>query len=422
MALAAALTAEDQEVLAYLLSGGGGRWREQRRRRAHPPELECGCFGCYKSFWARWDASPNRHVIHRIIDAVEESLEARECDRGEGGRRRRRSGRGGNKGANLAPNATAVALECQKRRKQSRAMGRHGDAGADARPLLTSESYARCPSRRDDDLRNFRSCLRWLCLDQSGSRYRAAVSWAVFLLLAVAVPAVSHFVLAFRPERRPYDLVVQLSLTAASALSFLTLSSVTRSYGLRRFLFLDKLPGETDRVRLGYTFELNQSFRLLSCFVAPCFATEVAYKLWWYISGAGRIPFVGNPLLSYCVSCALQLASLIYRISSFFLSCVLFRLICYLQILRLEDFAAVFRGDSEVEAVLREHLRLRRQLKVISHRFRVFILTGLVMVTASQFAATLVTLRPHSDDNLFNTGELAVSLPTPHFASSNYAF
>ncbi|CAD5165366.1 uncharacterized protein LOC103996294 [Musa acuminata AAA Group] len=287
-------------------------------------------------------------------------------------------------------------------------MGRHADAGADARPLLTSESYARCPSRRDDDLRNFRSCLRWLCLDQSGSGYRAAVSWAVFLLLAVAVPAVSHFVLAFRPQRRPYDLVVQLSLTAASALSFLTLSSVTRSYGLRRFLFLDKLPGETDRVRLGYTFELNQSFRLLSCFVAPCFAAEVAYKLWWYISGAGRIPFVGNPLLSYCVSCALQLASLIYRISSFFLSCVLFRLICHLQILRLEDFAAVFRGESEVEAVLREHLRLRRQLKVISHRFRVFILAGLIMVTASQFAATLVTLRPHSDDNLFNTGELAL--------------
>lgn len=34
--------------------------------------MGCGCFGCYKSFWARWDASPNRHLIHRIIDAVEE--------------------------------------------------------------------------------------------------------------------------------------------------------------------------------------------------------------------------------------------------------------------------------------------------------------------------------------------------------------
>lgn len=71
LALASALTAEEQEVLAYLLSCGGAAARP-RRRGAHPPEMGCACFGCYKSFWARWDASPNRHLIHRIIDAVEE--------------------------------------------------------------------------------------------------------------------------------------------------------------------------------------------------------------------------------------------------------------------------------------------------------------------------------------------------------------
>ncbi|WOK92979.1 hypothetical protein Cni_G01671 [Canna indica] len=80
LALAATLTAEEQEVLAYLLSssGDGGKCREQPRR--HRPELGCGCFGCYKSFWARWDASPNRYVIHAIIDAVEEELHDRELD------------------------------------------------------------------------------------------------------------------------------------------------------------------------------------------------------------------------------------------------------------------------------------------------------------------------------------------------------
>uniref|UniRef100_A0A0E0DJW3 Uncharacterized protein n=1 Tax=Oryza meridionalis TaxID=40149 RepID=A0A0E0DJW3_9ORYZ len=96
LALASALTAEEQEVLAYLLSGGGAAGGRRRRRGAHPPEMGCGCFGCYKSFWARWDASPNRHLIHRIIDAVEEG--------GGGGgagptrrppRRRRRGKRGG---------------------------------------------------------------------------------------------------------------------------------------------------------------------------------------------------------------------------------------------------------------------------------------------------------------------------------------
>ncbi|XP_062227075.1 uncharacterized protein LOC133925207 [Phragmites australis] len=69
LALASALTAEEQEVLAYMLSGAAAA----RRRGLHPPEMGCGCFGCYKSFWARWDASPNRYLIHRIIDAVEES-------------------------------------------------------------------------------------------------------------------------------------------------------------------------------------------------------------------------------------------------------------------------------------------------------------------------------------------------------------
>ncbi|VAH38486.1 unnamed protein product [Triticum turgidum subsp. durum] len=112
LALVAALTAEEQEVLAYLLSGeaggaaagaGGGRCR--RLNGPHQPEMGCGCFGCYKSFWARWDASPNRHLIHRIIDAVEEGNGGggEGAAKGAGGpggatrrgHRRRRRGRGG---------------------------------------------------------------------------------------------------------------------------------------------------------------------------------------------------------------------------------------------------------------------------------------------------------------------------------------
>ncbi|XP_020242714.1 uncharacterized protein LOC109820929 [Asparagus officinalis] len=46
----------------------------------HAPNIGCSCFGCYKSFWARWDASPNRHVIHLILDAFEETLESKEAN------------------------------------------------------------------------------------------------------------------------------------------------------------------------------------------------------------------------------------------------------------------------------------------------------------------------------------------------------
>ncbi|THU73860.1 hypothetical protein C4D60_Mb04t27300 [Musa balbisiana] len=279
-------------------------------------------------------------------------------------------------------------------------------ARGQAAPLLPARKSG-CDDG-DDELRGLQSCLRWMCHDQSDAAL-AVVSWVAFFVLAVAVPAVSHFVLSYRSDRRPYDLVVQLSLSAAATLSFLTLSAATRLYGLRRFLLVDKLPGQSPRVRVAYTAQLRRSFRLLALFVTPCFVAEVAYKSWWYAFSADRIPFLGNPVATGCVACALELASWIYRTASFFVVCVMFRSICHLQILRLQEFAAVFQEESEVMVVLKEHLRVRRQLRVISHRFRGFILLGLIMVTASQFAAVLVTTRPHSDDSLFNTGELADS-------------
>ncbi|KAG1327187.1 Protein MMS22-like [Cocos nucifera] len=290
------------------------------------------------------------------------------------------------------------------------ARGSRGGGGGGAEEALLAPAktwYGRCRSHPGDELRGFRSCLRWMCMDQS-DRWRALMSWFLFFVLSLAVPIVSHFVLSYNAHRRPYDLSVQLSLTAASALSFLCLSAVTRRYGLRRFLFLDKLRGESENVRLGYNAHLDGSFRLLSCFVLPLFAAETAYKIWWYCAGAGRIPFLGNPVASDVVACLLELASWIYRTATFFLVCVLFRLICQLEILRLQEFATVFQEESEVGLVLSEHLRIRRQLRVISHRFRGFILSCLVLVTASQFAALLLATRAHSYVNLFNTGELAL--------------
>ncbi|KAI3525294.1 hypothetical protein L1887_03980 [Cichorium endivia] len=86
-ALAAALAPEDQEVLAYLLSSSattttfssGGKPANKYGAGAssggdHPPQFNCNCFRCYTSFWVRWDASPNRKVIHEIIDAYEDGL------------------------------------------------------------------------------------------------------------------------------------------------------------------------------------------------------------------------------------------------------------------------------------------------------------------------------------------------------------
>ncbi|KAI3712155.1 hypothetical protein L1987_70704 [Smallanthus sonchifolius] len=72
--LAAALAPEDQEVLVYLLSISATNTTKSSITGDHLPQFNCNCFRCYTSFWVRWDASPNRKMIHEIIDVYEDGL------------------------------------------------------------------------------------------------------------------------------------------------------------------------------------------------------------------------------------------------------------------------------------------------------------------------------------------------------------
>ncbi|RWW18450.1 hypothetical protein GW17_00017564 [Ensete ventricosum] len=71
-------------------------------------------------------------------------------------------------------------------------------------------SYKRSFSRADDKLRSFRSCLRWMCVDQSDTRY-VMVFWSLFLLLGIFVPTAFHFVVSCTSTYHAYYVVVQLS-------------------------------------------------------------------------------------------------------------------------------------------------------------------------------------------------------------------
>ncbi|KAL9236272.1 hypothetical protein vseg_010963 [Gypsophila vaccaria] len=273
------------------------------------------------------------------------------------------------------------------------------------------KTYNRVMSFNFDELRSFRTCLRWMCVDQS-TWWSTCLSWFIFVLFALVVPASSHFYLACptcdAKHHRPFDAVVQLSLSSVAALSFLCLAHFVRKYGLRRFLFFDKLVDESDSVRHHYTTQLHSSLKILSVFVVPCFTVECAYKIWWYASGTTRLPFVGDTVWSDVIACTLELISWLYRMLVFFLVCVLFRLICYLQILRLKDFATVFEVNSDVESVLKDHLSIRRHLRIISHRYRRFILGSLILITMSLFTSLLVSTRPHADMGPFRAGELVL--------------
>ncbi|KAG5516356.1 hypothetical protein RHGRI_037166 [Rhododendron griersonianum] len=267
------------------------------------------------------------------------------------------------------------------------------------------------PTPEGLELKSFKSFLTWVCLDQS-NKWRAGLSASIFFVLAIGVPIVSHFVFSCSScdakHRRPYDGIVQLSLSFIAALSFYSLSSFAHTYGLRRFLFLDKLGDASEKVRQGYTQQLRLSLKLLSAFVLPCFLADSVYKIWWFVSGETDTPYFVNLYASDVVSCTLQLFSWLYRTSIFILVCILFRLICYLQILRLEDFSQVFEKESDVGSILIEHLTIRRNLRIISHRFRVFVLLALVLVTISQLASLVVTTKSGNVVNIYTAGELAL--------------
>lgn len=261
------------------------------------------------------------------------------------------------------------------------------------------------------ELRRFRSYLRWVYVDQSNF-CRAAVSWSVFFVVAFVIPILSHFLLLCSDcdsdHTRPYHIPVQISLSVFATLSFICLSRWDRKYGMRKFLFLDKVIDESDKTQKGYAEQLQRTMKLILLWGLPCFLAECAYKIWWFTSGASELPYYGNIYVSNFLLGALELFSWVYRTSIFFLVCVFFRLICYLQILKLEEFAQVFHKETEVASILVEHLKHRRNLRIISHRFRFFILVSLLLVTASQLIFLLMTTKTGSDVDILRAGELAL--------------
>ncbi|KAH7545283.1 hypothetical protein FEM48_Zijuj01G0077200 [Ziziphus jujuba var. spinosa] len=125
LTLTVALSPEDREVLAYLIScsnsagvnsSSSGQRRTTQRSCGkggvagatsssssggggdHPPQFNCNCFRCYTSFWVRWDSSPNRQLIHEIIDAFEDGLLAQSKGAKNNNNRKERRKRGGGGG------------------------------------------------------------------------------------------------------------------------------------------------------------------------------------------------------------------------------------------------------------------------------------------------------------------------------------
>lgn len=75
--------------------------QHKKSNHHHPPSFTCYCFGCYTNYWARWDSSPNRQLIHEIIDAFEEGLLSNKKKKQGLSRREKRKGNNSKKGFDL---------------------------------------------------------------------------------------------------------------------------------------------------------------------------------------------------------------------------------------------------------------------------------------------------------------------------------
>ncbi|KAI8526822.1 hypothetical protein RHMOL_Rhmol12G0026700 [Rhododendron molle] len=124
LALISVLSAEDKEVLAYMVTRSmnsvnpspSSSAEEKNKKSSNGKKLpgssssgssggvhkvpffNCECFDCYTSFWFRWDSSPDKELIHKAIEEFEEFLFSQEQVKRSSsgkGRRRDRIGRRG---------------------------------------------------------------------------------------------------------------------------------------------------------------------------------------------------------------------------------------------------------------------------------------------------------------------------------------
>ncbi|KAK9097670.1 hypothetical protein Syun_024715 [Stephania yunnanensis] len=253
-------------------------------------------------------------------------------------------------------------------------------------PLLLHPAYARSKSLIYDELRNFRISLRWCALDHSSCTGKL-VSYLTFIVLTIVVPIFSSLV-THAPKHT---------------------GSFFQQYGLRQLLFLDGLGDDSAYVCRGYTRELDKAFKHLTYILLPSFFVDFAHKILFFSTVTVTIPCIGYRIPSNSILFMAVLASWVYRTWVFLLVCVLFRLTCELQLLRFEGFKKLFEGcGSDPGVIFMEHMRIRKQLSVTSHRYRFFIIMSLVTITVSQLGALILVFTSKSEKNFFNSGDLVV--------------
>ncbi|KAF8390605.1 hypothetical protein HHK36_025132 [Tetracentron sinense] len=233
------------------------------------------------------------------------------------------------------------------------------------------------------------------------------LSWTAFFLVGVAVP-VAIFELCYCSDCEKYEIrKVEMGILASqaclAAISLLCVSHNLRKHGLRKFLFVDRYHGHMLRFRQEYIKKINGFFCLLVLWMLPCFLLKtsreiirliyVHHESWWQ-----SIAILVALVVSWTYLTIISLSA------SF-----LFNLVCNIQVIHFDDYGKLLERSSDVSIFIEEHIRLRHHLSKISHRFRIYLLLELLIVSISQFLTLFQTTGYRGIITFINGGDFAVS-------------
>lgn len=273
--------------------------------------------------------------------------------------------------------------------------------------VLYEENEEETSNHLDKRLQGLDFYLLLLGFHQS-SVLRFGISWVTFLMIGVVLPVVvilmtTNCLRCDLYQIKGFELLVVSAHASLAAVSLLCLSHNLRKYGIRKFLFVDQYNGHVERFSTEYVQKISESKRALVLWVLPCLILKIArevirmmymhHESWWQ---------------SFAVFVALTV-SWIYVAVIFLSSCLMFHLVCNLQIIHFDDYGNLLERETDVLVFIEEHARLRHDLSKISHRFRIYLLLVFIVVTSSQFA-TLFQITEFRDKVTFiNGGDFAVS-------------
>ncbi|KAM0947016.1 hypothetical protein DsansV1_C08g0081651 [Dioscorea sansibarensis] len=258
-------------------------------------------------------------------------------------------------------------------------------------------------------LRRLECFLAVLGFHHTSSSLSFILSCFAFLLLGVVTPILCIYFSGCsgsRCDEYQIDHFEFWVLFFEAVLAGVSLGCVSRNlfkYGMRRFLFVDQHHGHLERLQKEYVRRIQAFFCLLLWWILPCFIAKATREI---------IRFVYVHHGSIWKSAIFTLASIIswaYLTTIFLSACILFNLVCNLQVIHFDDYVKLLERDTEALVCLEEHVHLRYYLSKISHRFRIYLLLLFLFVTASQFVALLQTTGYSEIVNFINAGDLAVS-------------